>query len=145
MVLEMPRRLRAGDEINFLAKAKGIDLKEATKEFLRMAGVIGENGSEPPSAPKQAEGTGVKPAPVKPRPLRELLDIICIILRHYVVFQLQEQVKVCALWIAHTRVMDAFDFMPYLHVFSAEKRSEKSRLLDVLELLVKGPWRDGLD
>jgi hypothetical protein len=39
-------------------------------------------------------------------------------------------------------VTDAFDFTPYLHVFSAEKRSGKSRLLDVFELLVKNPWRD---
>src|SRR5690349_8550124 len=28
-----------GDEIHFLAKVKGFDIKEATKEFLRMAGV----------------------------------------------------------------------------------------------------------
>src|ERR1051326_4441914 len=83
------------------------------------------------------------PAPeVQPRSLGEQLDIICTILRHYVVFQFAEQVKVCALWIAHTWVIDAFDFTAYLHVFSAEKRSGKSRLLDVLELLVKAPWRD---
>jgi uncharacterized protein DUF3631 len=60
-----------------------------------------------------------------------------------VVFQYPEQAIACALWILHTWVIDAFDFTAYLHVFSAEKRSGKSRLLDVLELLVKNPWRGG--
>jgi hypothetical protein len=32
-----------GDQIDFIAKAKGIDRKEATKEFLRMAGITGES------------------------------------------------------------------------------------------------------
>lgn len=82
-------------------------------------------------------------APVKPRALAELLDDVTGILRRYVVFQYPEQATACALWVAHTWVVEAFDFTPYLHVFSAEKRSGKSRLLDVLELLVKNGWRDG--
>jgi hypothetical protein len=79
---------------------------------------------------------------VTPRPLGELLEAIEGILRRYVVFPSQEQATAVALWVAHTWTIDAFDFTPYLHVFSAEKRSGKSRLLDVLELLVKAPWRD---
>lgn len=80
--------------------------------------------------------------PVTPRPLGELLGAISGILRRYVVFPSQEQATAIALWVAHTWTVDAFDFTPYLHVFSQEKRSGKSRLLDVLELLVKAPWRD---
>jgi uncharacterized protein DUF3631 len=80
--------------------------------------------------------------PVQPRPLGELLDAVSGILCRYVVFPSQEQASVVALWVAHTWTVDAFDFTPYLHVFSTEKRSGKSRLLDVLELLVKAPWRD---
>jgi hypothetical protein len=75
------------------------------------------------------------------RPLGELLYFLCMILRRYVIFQFPEQVTVCALWIVHSWFFDVFDFTPYLHVFSTEKRSGKSRLLDVLELFVRQPWR----
>ena len=38
-------------------------------------------------------------------------------------------------------VIDAFDYTPYLHVNSPEKRCGKSRLLDCIELLVAVVWR----
>ena len=79
--------------------------------------------------------------PVHPRPLGKLLDAICETLQRYVFFQLPEQVLVAALWVVHTWVLETFDYTPYLHVHSAEKRSGKSRLLDVLALLVRDPWR----
>jgi Protein of unknown function (DUF3631) len=81
-------------------------------------------------------------APVTPRPLSELLDAVEDFLRRYVVFSSQEQAPAISLWVAHTWVIEAFDFTPYLHVWSADKRSGKTRLLDVLELVVKRPWRD---
>jgi hypothetical protein len=79
--------------------------------------------------------------PVQPKPLGKLLDAICGTLQRYVFFQLPEQVIAVGLWVAHTWVLEAFDYTPYLHVHSAEKRSGKSRLLDVLALLVQDPWR----
>jgi len=45
------------------------------------------------------------------------------------------------LWITHTWVLEAFDYTPYLHVHSAEKRSGKTRLLDVVQLLARRAWR----
>jgi len=50
-----------------------------------------------------------------------------------------EQAVVVALWIAHTHALDAADTTPYLALTSAEKRSGKSRLLEVIELLVRSP------
>jgi uncharacterized protein DUF3631 len=38
-------------------------------------------------------------------------------------------------------VIEAFDYTPYLHVTSPEKRCGKSRLLDCIELLVAIVWR----
>jgi hypothetical protein len=61
--------------------------------------------------------------PVTPRPLGELVDAIEGFLRRYVVFPLREQATVIALWVAHTLVIEAFEFTPYLNVFSASKRS----------------------
>jgi hypothetical protein len=75
--------------------------------------------------------------PIKPRQLAELLDAVAGILRRYVVFQYSEQADACALWAIHTWSMNAFDYTPYLSVFAAEKRSGKSRLLEVLSLLVR--------
>ena len=43
------------------------------------------------------------------------------------------------LWAAHTHAFDAFNCTPYLAISSPEKRSGKTRLLEVLELLVREP------
>jgi hypothetical protein len=72
------------------------------------------------------------------------LDAVCRFLRRYVVFSLQEQSTVVALWVAHTYCLAAFDTTCYLIISSAEKRSGKSLLLDLLELLVLNPWRVAL-
>ena len=49
------------------------------------------------------------------------------------------QADAVTLWVAHTHVFDAFGCTPYLAIASAEKRSGKTRLLEVLELLVREP------
>lgn len=123
-------------------QARNVDFKTALHEAAQWAGQPlsrSKPRAEAPASTAKAEPTK---APVTPRPLSELLDAAEGFLRKYVVFQYPEQALVCALWAIFTWVAEAFDFTPYLHVFSAEKRSGKSRLLDVLELLVKAPWRD---
>ena len=44
------------------------------------------------------------------------------------------------LWVAHTHAIEAAECTPYLYVTSAEKQSGKTRLLEVLQLLVARPW-----
>jgi hypothetical protein len=51
----------------------------------------------------------------------------------------EEQADALALWAAHTHVVGAFGCTPYLAITSAEKRSGKTRLLEVLELVVREP------
>jgi hypothetical protein len=48
-----------------------------------------------------------------------------------------------AIWIAHTHCFAAAEQTPYLAISSAEKRSGKTRLLEVLELVVARPWLTG--
>jgi hypothetical protein len=67
------------------------------------------------------------------------LDALVEFVRRFVVLSSSQALAV-ALWTAHTYVYAAFDCSPYLAVTSAEKRSGKSRLLDVLELVVARPW-----
>lgn len=67
-----------------------------------------------------------------------LLDQVSATLRRFVVLSDQQRVAL-ALWVAHTHSMDAADTTPYIGITSPEKSSGKSRLLEVLELLVNSP------
>ena len=53
------------------------------------------------------------------------------------------QARGVVLWVAHTHAFDAADCTPYLAITSAEKQSGKTRLLEVLELLLENPWLTG--
>lgn len=64
------------------------------------------------------------------------------IVRRFVVLT-SEQAIVIALWILHTHTIDAADTTPYLHITSATKRAGKTRLLEVLEAIVRRPWLTG--
>jgi hypothetical protein len=55
------------------------------------------------------------------------------------VFQSEAQLAAVVLWAAHTHIVDAFTTTPRLSVRSPEKASGKTRLLEVLELLVSAP------
>ena len=71
-----------------------------------------------------------------------VLDAVGAFIRRYVALN-DEQADLVALWVAHTHAFDAADTTPYLNVKSAEKRSGKTRLLEVLALLVARPWLTG--
>jgi hypothetical protein len=92
--------------------------------------------------PGPAEATLIEPADASPtgRPLADVLHDLEAFLRQYVIFGSAAQRTAVILWIAHTHALDAFDVGPYLNVRSAEKRSGKTRLLEVLHELVPRPW-----
>lgn len=101
----------------------------------------------PVSAPANGNGS----APVEPSvrtdtpeapPLDEVLDELAGFVRRFVVMS-EAQADAVALWIAHTHAFEAAEQTPYLAISSAEKRSGKTRLLEVLELLVARPWLTG--
>ena len=79
-------------------------------------------------------------APAEPEGPAELLDAIATFIRRFVVLS-KEQVAAVALWVLHTWAIDAADATPFLAIMSAVMRSGKTRLLEVLELLVRRPWR----
>ena len=74
--------------------------------------------------------------------LMELLDRLEFELRRFVVIT-SDQAAALALWVVHTHAFEAADCTPYLSISSAEKQSGKTRLLEVLELLVARPWLTG--
>jgi hypothetical protein len=71
-----------------------------------------------------------------------ILDDVANFIRRFVVIS-ESQKTVLALWVAHTHCFQAAACTPYLSITSAEKESGKSKVLDVLQLLVANSWRTG--
>ncbi len=71
-----------------------------------------------------------------PNPL--LADTLEFI-RRYVVLA-DNQLLIVGIWAIHTHCFYQFEQTPYLSVTSPEKQCGKSRLLEVLQKLVKNPW-----
>jgi hypothetical protein len=67
-----------------------------------------------------------------------LLDKVVCFVRQFVVVS-EIQADAIGLWTAHTHAVDAADTTPYLAVTSAVKRSGKTRLREVLGLIVHEP------
>jgi DNA primase len=72
----------------------------------------------------------------------QLLDRVVAYIRRYVALS-DSQARIGALFVVHTHAFEAADSTPYLAITSAEKQSGKSRLLEVLELVVANPWFAG--
>lgn len=72
--------------------------------------------------------------------LHELLDKTYDFLVLYVSFRSKAQCDALALWVAHTYVFETFPQSPLIFIKSPEKRCGKTRLLEVLSLLVANPW-----
>jgi len=71
-----------------------------------------------------------------------LLDALSKYISRFVSLS-QSQADLCALWVIHTHATDAADFTPYLDINSPVLRSGKTKLLEVLRLLVAKPWFTG--
>jgi hypothetical protein len=67
----------------------------------------------------------------------QLLDDLGGFLRRFVAFANRQQADAVALFVIHTHAIDAADSTPRLSVQSPEKRSGKTRLLELLELLAR--------
>jgi hypothetical protein len=75
---------------------------------------------------------------VAPPSLPLLAQVMAYVRRFVVVTD--EQLLVAALWTVHTHCLDAAPQTPYLLITSPEKACGKSRLIEVLALLVAKPW-----
>lgn len=69
------------------------------------------------------------------------MEEIAAFIRRFVFFKESRYADVLALWIAHTWAFDAATLTPYVWLYSPELGSGKTRTLEVLELLVRAPWR----
>lgn len=72
----------------------------------------------------------------------EILDWTVGFLKRFVSLS-TEQARVVALWVVHTHALAAADCTAYIAINSAEKQCGKTRLLEVLRLLVLEAWFTG--
>jgi hypothetical protein len=95
--------------------------------------------SFPRVIPSLAEGpTGNGQASVPPTDLYRILDDLEEYCGRYLVLTL-DQLAALVLWIALTWVYEAFEVSPYLLFRSPERRSGKTRALEVLRAVVRNP------
>jgi len=72
--------------------------------------------------------------------MKNILDDIYDYLGRFIVYP-SEQARVAhVLFIAHTHLIDAFNYTPRLAVLSAEKQSGRTRLLELTQLLARNPY-----
>ncbi len=71
----------------------------------------------------------------------QLLDALEAFVGRYVVLPGEHEAAALTAWIAHTHAIEAAAATPYLLVLSPERRSGKTLLLEVLELVVAQAWR----
>lgn len=72
---------------------------------------------------------------------RDLLDEVRAAMLRYCVFPSPHAVVAVVLWVATTHLTGCFEYAPRLVLRSAEKRSGKSRVLEVVDALVYEPLR----
>lgn len=79
---------------------------------------------------------------LEPRPQTpgRVLSDVARFVRRFVAFTNEAQAVAVVLWIFHTHAFKAAETTARLAIQSAEKASGKTRLLEVLELLVVEPW-----
>jgi Protein of unknown function (DUF3631) len=90
--------------------------------------------SENGTAPAQVEESSTSGTPAHP-----LVEKLLALIERYIVMT-PEQRLVVALWIIHTHVIELLEQTAYLTVTSPVRQCGKSRLLELLELLVPRAW-----
>ena len=74
--------------------------------------------------------------------LGDLLTNLVTWVRRFVVVSDTQAVAI-VLWVAHSHAFEAADCTPYLQITSATAEAGKTRLLEVLDLVVAEPWLTG--
>ncbi len=98
--------------------------------------------------PASSERQPKQPAAVAPAPPQctmtavEIARQVLRTLQRFVILSLA-QACIVTLWVMHCHALEAADATPYLNIYSPEKGSGKTRLLEVLRFLTPRPWFTG--
>jgi hypothetical protein len=102
---------------------------DADRYFSELGSPASRNGSGP--APSETE--------IDLEPADPLLESVLALVERYIVTTPAQRLAV-VLWIVHTYLVAEVEQTPYLTVTSPVRQCGKSRLLELLELLVPRPW-----
>jgi len=134
---------QAGSDLFFLAQRGGLDGRKTAVLLAEAAHEAGLDSAEIPgtirSAASNGAGKASKPIDAKTLDVAALLDNVVAFLQRFGVYADEHQPVALALWAVHTHCFGAADATPYLIVSSPAPQSGKSRVGDVLELLVRAP------
>lgn len=130
------------------AEAAGLPATEAMRTLASglRAGADHPRAAPEPSPPARHNGSDPRPSQDTERTVSPTLDGASLLsevekfVRRFVVLSPAQSCAV-ALWVAHTHAIEAAEATPYLGITSPEKRSGKTRLLEVLELLAADALR----
>lgn len=127
--------------------ARVIDLDRSREDGLDLGDLVRDAARGGPdglvtAAAELHDHVRVVPSPVDEEAAATgaLLDQIIAFARRYVVLPGDAEALALALWVLHSWAINGAHATPYLLVVSPEKRSGKTRLLEVLALLVRAPW-----
>ena len=129
----MPEELIITDEEGLIQIAKQIG--DTTAEIAPGHAQSTESTFDTSATPVEAEtgATGPEATPVKQF---DVIGHIRRFIRRFVFFRQPELYEFVAAWIMSTYLTDQFEYVGYLFAYSPEPQSGKSRLLEVLDLLV---------
>ena len=127
------------------AEVRGRILKRLPQDVQIEASEVLENAALELAFRRAEGGEPVEPRSADPEPWLEevegtaLIDELAVAFNQYLVLP-PAVAETLAAFVLVTYVVDAFDVAPYLAVLSATLRCGKTRLLELLELLVWRPW-----
>jgi len=134
---------QAGSDLFFLAQRGGLDGRKTALLLAEAAHEAGLDSAEIPGTIRSAASNGAGKAPklidARALDIAELLDRVAAFLKRFGVYASEHQPVALTLWAVHTHCFAAADATPYPIVSSPAPRSGKSRVGDVLELLVRAP------
>jgi 5S rRNA maturation endonuclease (ribonuclease M5) len=126
--------------------SEGKDITDHLNAGLRLRDVV----PLPDEPPREIEAkrpdlrvvvSGGEMAPIQsPMQAADLLDRVRALVGRFVVLPGEDATVAVALFVLHTWALDAAHATPYLVIVSPEKQTGKSRLLEVLALVVREPW-----
>ncbi|MFZ4778339.1 MAG: DUF3631 domain-containing protein [Terrimicrobiaceae bacterium] len=102
-----------------------------------------ENAGNPSAGTDIPSGAEAAPSPVNSfsPPLCYLLGELRGLFCKYATFSTPAQPTALALWVIHTYLFEAANYTPYIYVRAPEKRSGKSRVLDIANLVAHNPFK----
>jgi len=136
---------QAAAHIGFLVGAGALDAERSAAVLIAAGGASGLDSSEVTKTVRATLQRGAAKTPktddTETPDIARTLDDVAAFLKQFVRFANEAQPIAVTLWVAHTHAIGAAACTPYLWVSSPAPTSGKTRLAEVVELLVHSPLR----